>query len=163
MRLDQGALAACLLLIAAHVSRAQNSFPTDQQLYVSGHIGYALGNCVKASRYWFAYLLRNPPELDATRRAAIERVIAVCDTSPEQIAYTYAQFAKKPPDRCEKYAELAVAQFEAAQLAGCGFSGSRWSGNRAYHHKWCTTAREAESNRELSERRTQIVQCAPNQ
>ena len=27
--------------------------------------GYANGNCVKAARFWFAYLIREPPELAA--------------------------------------------------------------------------------------------------
>ncbi len=137
-------LAAGALACTAATSHAQ-AIPTDQQLYASGLIGYANGNCVKASRYWFAYLLRQPADLDAARQAQLEAVIAACDAAPTKIAYANAMFDLKKPTKqaqCDQYADLAVAQFEAAQLSGCGFSGSRWSGNHAYHANWCLSAKD---------------------
>ena len=166
MKLDQRLAVAGVLTLAAIIGRAQSSGPTDQQLFVSGQIGYANGNCVKASRYWFAYLLRAPADLSPTRKAKIEQVIAMCDAAPTKIAYAYAAFdAKKPTrqGRCDQYAELAVAQFDAAQLSNCGFSGARWSGNLAYHAKWCLTSKDMEPDAELNARKSQLATCVPDQ
>lgn len=162
MSIEPRVVFACLLAGAAGVSHAQSDSPTDQQLFVSGQIGYANGNCVKASRYWFAYLLRRPTDLDAARQAKIQQVIAQCDANPSQIAYTYATFDVKKPTKqaeCDQYADLAVAQFEAARLSSCGFSGSRWSGNHAYHYNWCLTAASGDPTRELNARRGLMVTC----
>lgn len=163
---SQRVLAACLLAGTALAGRAQTDNPTDQQLFVSGQIGYANGNCVKASRYWFAYLLRKPADMDATRQAKIQRVIALCDAAPTQIAYANALFALKKPTKqalCDQYADLAVAQFDAARLSGCGFAGSRWSGNHAYHYHWCLTAKDMEPNGELNARKSLMAACVPDQ
>ncbi|AMP72593.1 hypothetical protein PP715_23660 [Ralstonia solanacearum] len=161
---SQRIAAACLLAGTALAGRAQSDSPTDQQLFVSGQIGYANGNCVKASRYWFAYLLRKPADMDAARRAKIEQVIALCDAAPTQLSYAYAMFDLKKPTKqaqCDQYADLAVAQFDAAQLSGCGFSGSRWSGNHAYHFNWCLTAKDMEPTAELNARKGLMAACAP--
>lgn len=141
---------------------------SDQQLYLSGQFGFATGNCVKASRYWFAYLLRNPPELqtDSGRQARLEKVIADCDAAPLQYASTTAMFRKTQPTRegiCDIYAEIAVAQFDASKLANCGFSGSRWNGSKPYHYNWCLGARDFEAVQERGARQTALAACAPSQ
>ena len=85
MRPGQFIIVGSLLAGTALVSLAQNDTPNDQQLYLSGLIGYSNGNCVKASRYWYAYLLRRPAGLDAAHQAQLERVIAACDAAPTEI------------------------------------------------------------------------------
>jgi hypothetical protein len=165
MSLGLRILVACLWLFAVAGAQAQGSVPSDQQLWLSGQIGYANGNCVKASRYWFAYLLRKPAEMDATRQAQIEQLIRKCDLAPMQIAYADAKFLKKDPPKdvqCDQYADLAVAQFEAAQGSGCGFSGPRWSGNRAYHRDWCMGSKAREPDAELWARKGLMANCAPD-
>ncbi len=164
MKVIHHLVAACWCAGAANLAHAQNDSPSDDQLWLSGQIGYANGNCVKASRYWFAYLLRKPASLDAARQAKIQQTIAMCDAAPTRIAYANAMFDLKKPTKqaqCEQYADLAVAQFEAAQSSGCGFSGSRWSGNRAYHHNWCLGSKDMEPNAELNARKSLMVTCAP--
>ena len=149
-----------LMTVAAVAAFAQ----TNEELYKSGQIGYAHGNCVKAARFFFAYLIRQPAELaaDPARKARLEQVIRVCDETPERYASTLVIYAKKKPPKesqCEIYAELAVAQFEANQLASCNLTGSRWSSNRPYHYKWCVGVDELEASRERQARDVALNSC----
>lgn len=161
--------ATCLLAIGlSGNANAQVAAPTDQQLYLSGQIGLANGNCVKASRFYFAYLLRNPVELqtDYVLRTRLEKVIATCDSLPSHYAFTSAIFSRTPPTKqalCEKYSEISVAQNDAASLARCGFTGSRWNAAVTYHHTWCMGAADSQRNAELEARKTALNACAPSQ
>jgi hypothetical protein len=138
---------------------------SNSELYRSGQIGYASGNCVKAARFWFAYLIREPPELNAdpNRRAKIERVIRDCDEEPMRFAYTTIQYSKKLPGkegRCQIYAELAVAQFEANELSGCNQADSRWNADYTGHFNWCMTARDLDADAERRARDQVLRACA---
>ena len=155
---------AAMLAGASLAVLAQDVTPSDQDLFLYGQIGYANGNCVKASRYWFAYLLRRPADLTATRQAQLEQVISMCDARPTQIAYANAMFKTKKPvkqEQCDQYADLAVAQYEAQRLSGCGFAGPRWSPDHAYHANWCMGAKDMEPNTELNARKGLMASCAP--
>jgi hypothetical protein len=139
---------------------------SNSELYRSGQIGYANGNCVKAARFWFAYLIRQPPELetDLARKEKIERVIRECDEAPLRFAETYVQYQMRRPTKegkCRIYAELAVAQFEASQLAGCNVRGGLWSPDFAYHYNWCVTADDGSAYRSRGARMTALNSCAP--
>jgi hypothetical protein len=149
-----------LVTLAVVMAFAQS----NSELYRSGQIGYANGNCVKAARFWFAYLIREPAELaaDPNLRAKIERVIRECDEEPMRYASTAVVYAKKPRSKegsCQIYAELAVAQFEASQLAGCKLTGSRWSSDYAFHYKWCVAVDALNASLERSARDQALSSC----
>lgn len=160
-------LAACLALslgVCAPLAAAQPVLMSPQQLYNAGLKGYAKGNCVTVSRFWFAYLQANPSGLTPAGQARIEEVIAGCEQASNKYASTFAYYDLKKPTRqgqCDIYAELAVAQYEAGRAANCGFSGPRWSPNRAYHAQWCMQAAPKDDWVERQARDAALDKCSP--
>jgi hypothetical protein len=139
--------------------------PTNEELFRNGQFGLAEGNCVRVSRYWYAYLLREPAEIPpgSARREYISKVIKTCDALPQRYAGNVAMYAiQKPPksEVCAIYGEVAVAQYEASQLANCNFSGSRWNADANFHAKWCMTANDLEPMAERSTRAEALKACA---
>ncbi|HEX5376051.1 MAG TPA: hypothetical protein VFW48_07825 [Solirubrobacterales bacterium] len=157
-----------LALMSAPPAAAQPVQLSDQRLYDAGLRGYIQGNCVTATRYWFAYLQRNPAELQSNigKLNRIERVIGACESAPSTYAaYNVAMFYVSQPtheQRCRTYGELAAAQYEVAQAANCGFSGSRWSPDIAYHANWCMTVDHPAVSAEHAARNHLLEQCSPS-
>lgn len=156
--------ALSLVLAGASSLAAAPSSLSTSDLFKAGQIGYARGNCVTASRFWFAYLLREPSDLTATRRAKLESVISECERFPTRFSFTNASFHISNPSemRCDAYAETAVAQFEASRLVGCNLSDNRWNANKRFHKNWCLHAPESEANSERLKRNEILTTCMAN-
>ena len=140
-------------------------FPTDEQLYRDGESGYRRGNCVKAARYWFAYLLRNPAGLkaDPQRKRSLENAIRNCDDGGEPYAGNDAKFDGIEGDskrRCAMYTEIALAQNRANRLASCNFTGPQWNDSPPYHFNWCVQVDPGKARTETSERQKALDGCA---
>jgi len=45
--------------------------------------------------------------------------------------------AESTADKCIRYANTAVHQYQEAQKNKCGFKGSLWSNTTSYHYNWC--------------------------
>ena len=156
-------LSLCLTLLVT-VATVAAFAQTNEELYRSGQIGLAGGNCVKAARFWFAYLIRQPGELatNPARRAKLEETIRRCDEDSERYASTMVTYSKKLPpkeSRCQIYSELAVAQFEASQLASCNLTGPRWHPNYSYHYNWCIGASDLDAFGERQARDSALNSC----
>ena len=156
-------LSLCLTLLvmgAAVAAFAQ----TNEDLYRSGQIGLANGNCVKAARFWFAYLVRQPTELAAnpTRKARLEETIRRCDEEPDRYAATYVTYTNKirtKEGKCQVYSEVAVAQFEASRLASCNLTGTRWQPDYSFHYNWCVAVDDDQAFTERRARDQALSSC----
>jgi hypothetical protein len=62
-------------------------------------------------------------------------------------------------DRCNRYADEAVASNRENISQSCGLSGARWSSNRTVHFQWCMNNAESASRSEANGRRTELQAC----
>lgn len=62
-------------------------------------------------------------------------------------------------ERCERYADEAVALVQRARGLGCGFSGPRWSEDRLLHHDWCLRQQAAAIDGEARAREDELGRC----
>ena len=60
---------------------------------------------------------------------------------------------------CQRYAGVAVSQYQAASRHGCGVSGRRWSGDFDRHYNWCLTASPSAVESENDARQRKIARC----
>jgi hypothetical protein len=135
---------------------------SDDELYRMGLDGQRQGNCVTASRYWYAYLLREPKDLRAARKQRLQEIIKMCEQMAVRVAYTDAKIdgaSDTKEFRCENYAATAVAQYQSSRSGACRFSGSRWSSNREAHHSWCLDVPESEADKEFRARDRELERC----
>ena len=61
--------------------------------------------------------------------------------------------------QCEKYAKLAVEQFDENLKWSCRQTGDRWHNNFAGHQGWCLTQTPASTDSEIDVRRKALDSC----
>ena len=61
--------------------------------------------------------------------------------------------------RCNNYAAEAVAQNRQNQAAACGFTGLRWSNNKAGQKQWCLSVNKKISRQESNIRKKMLNAC----
>ena len=144
------AIAASIALIGAFfptpTAKAQY-FQNSAQLLDYGN-QYYNQNCVSGSKFYFAYIQRNP-NLSYADTGQIRQRIRDCEQGHPTPPPTHAgndgkyddpsQPAPSDPKqkRCGAYAVLAVTAQRINQRAGCGFGGNRWSLDYDNHYNWC--------------------------
>ena len=164
---SQLASMAVVLIMLASVSSAQTA-PSAKALYRAGLSGYIDGNCVRAARYFFAYSILNPPELQSRPDLSmkIQQVIADCDSNAGYYAAGNNVFfdLKKPTAQglCEVYSKIAIAQNDANQEFQCGLTGPRWNAGYQYHFQWCMTVKPEERATERFARNSALRTCHGN-
>jgi hypothetical protein len=163
MKLPRNIVAATFFAFSAKDLIAQVPQLTDQDLYRLGQSAYSRGHCVKASKYLYAFILRNPPELqaDPQLRSFLESIVSDCEENCGKFAATVNVTFRRALPVCTIYTRIAVAQHETAKLAGCGFSGPRWLSNPRYHYNWCMDAKDSDVMEERRQRDSALENCAP--
>jgi hypothetical protein len=75
--------------------------------------------------------------------------------------------APRPPpgdfNRCQQYAQTAVAQNQRNVQMRCGFTGPRWSSDLQLHHQWCMGVPRASADAETSARENALRNSCPQQ
>jgi hypothetical protein len=157
-----------LIVISQLVSTAPYAVAQDppafsnQQLYDYGQEGWNAGNCVRAARYWFAFLLRKPQDLRSQTKTVLEHRIATCDKTPSRFAGVDSSADAPTPKtqrRCVMYAEIASAQYHASELARCNYTGPKWKPESLYHYNWCMTVQADDARKEIVERQAALDHC----
>jgi len=159
---------------------------SDQQLLDEGHKARDQRKCVQASKFFFAYMLRNPK---AAAQSSIPEIITWCENNtvvdasdkgdsmtppmpslrlPPSTDGQPGVFVGPPPPmtlpaspRCDIYATLATAQNRANWVNSCGFTGARWNSSYPYHYNWCTSVPSEMTRAETQVRQNMLNQCAP--
>lgn len=137
------------LLPAPHVTAQY--YPNSADLLKFGNQFYNT-NCVSGSKYYFAYMQREPGIAPADR-VRIKKLIYDCEvghagaanagTAGNDGKYDGPGAVSNPnpkQQRCGAYAVLAVTAQRINQRAGCGFGGNRWSLDYDNHYNWCMDA-----------------------
>lgn len=111
-----------------------------------------------------------PVPISASGSGAVSRAPDVVIDAPQAVTgvmkpLPLVLLAKQAPNpavrRCRIYADIAVAQNEAAIGNRCGFEGPMWSSRYGYHFDWCVNV-SAEHTREGTRARQRLLeQCAP--
>ena len=90
----------------------------------------------------------------------------IADTAPSlslpraEIQSGTMEVVPPPGERCERYADEAVALVERARELGCGFSGPRWVEDRSLHRDWCLRQQAAAIDGEARAREDDLERCA---
>jgi len=182
-------LASCLaaLIWAIWPAGAFAQSYTDEELLNAGRKAWDAKQCVTASKFFFAYLIRNPPAVqsNAQHRANVQNAITWCEQNTTASAGTKGDdphdkgtAGPKPfptlnlnlpalpsltavQKRCDVYARLAIAQNEANRASNCGFTGGRWDSRYDIHYGWCASVPSATAQMESQERLRLLNQCTP--
>jgi hypothetical protein len=159
---------------------------TDADLLREGKTAWDANKCVRASRFFFAYLLRAPLDQDARQRGKLEEAIRWCESRtafaggtkgddpgsrpitpppvsppPDMSGVTLAVPTSSAQKRCAMYARVAAAQAEVFLASGCGGRDSRWDPAFTNHYNWCMAVGAPTANQETAVRQQLFDQCAP--
>ena len=61
--------------------------------------------------------------------------------------------------RCDRYAKIAVEQYQDSIRLQCNLGGPRWQGIHNTHYQWCTQTPESQVYAETSARRNDLERC----
>jgi len=181
-------LGATSICLACAVAALFGQSYTDAQLYNEGRLAWDRGSCVRASRFFFAYLVRNPGVQNRNEGTLMQKAIDWCESNstvavpgskgddpgdggvrplarpPRPVLALPGSPIVAAPEqrRCDSYARIAVAQAQIYLANSCGAADTRWDTTYANHFNWCSAVGAAQSRAETAARQ-QILEtsCAP--
>jgi hypothetical protein len=124
------------------------SDPSDQALYVAYH-----------GRGILKVHPIPPPSISRAEMQTGTMEIVPPPVSQAEMQTGTMQVVQPLGERCERYAEQAVALAHRARELGCGFSGPRWSEDHSLHRAWCLRQQAAAIDREAGGREEDLVRC----
>jgi hypothetical protein len=151
-------------------------------LLSNGKAAYDRDAWREASRFLFAYVQRNPVELQTDAEFRKRVVDALNESMGKSGAGTDSKSddpnAPRPPQspkvnlrlpssatagsgRCDIYATVAVAQQNANERQACHLGGNRWVANYAFHYKWCIASSSTAAKQETAARQQMLDSCKP--
>lgn len=109
----------------------------------------------------FALTVGAPMQTPSLSRAAgrLKATWAPGDVIQAQMQTVPMQIVTPSGERCERYADQAVALAQRARAMGCGLSGPRWSEDRSLHQSWCVRQQAATIDGEARAREDELGRC----